>query len=58
MVGVGKNYLGVSLIKDVAMEDALHRGSRSHGHKYRGVDHSVVGAQLARASLCLRCCML
>lgn len=41
----------MSLMLQVAMEDALHRRSGAYGHEYRGQDCTVVGRYFAGARL-------
>ena len=58
VVGICKNYLGLSLTLQVAMKDTLHCCRSAYRHKNRGLDCSVIGNNLARTSLALSVCML
>ena len=43
VIGVGQDDPGAGFVAHVAVEDALDRGRRAHGHEDRGIDRAVVG---------------
>ena len=58
VVGVRQDDLRPGLVAHVAVENALHRRGRAHGHEDRGADDAVVGLQLSRAGVRRRVFML
>ena len=58
VVGVGQNDLRTGFVAHVAVENALDRRRRAHGHENRGADDAVVGRQLACAGFGRRILML
>ena len=58
VIGVCQDDLRAGFVAHVAVENALHRRGRAHGHEDRGADDAVIRMQFARAGVRRRVFML